>query len=187
MNLFPGSQFNTQMLDSPVAQDFVSPMPATSQETNTPTMQPPDRFQRPSLSNTPDPKSGPPSFLSRTGSHDHNSMRSNSRPESEKRSSTSVPTRMSLASLQNQQPVAQDPAQDLPKDVLNNQLQEFNKASWQVPSGGFPSTMHQNPHMKTQFKNAYSSTGFDMLGVLVGPKTDYGIHTHTQANKIRCE
>jgi hypothetical protein len=27
--------------------------------------------------------------------------------------------------------------------------------------------MTSNPHMKTQFKNAYSSTGFDMLGVLV--------------------
>jgi hypothetical protein len=75
---------------------------------------------------------------------------------------------MSLASLKNQQPVAQDPAQDLPKEVLNKQLEDFNnKIPWSAPAGGFPSTMHQNPHMKTQFKNAYSSTGFDMLGVLV--------------------
>ena len=27
--------------------------------------------------------------------------------------------------------------------------------------------MHSNPHVNPQFKNAYSSTGFDMLGVLV--------------------
>lgn len=73
---------------------------------------------------------------------------------------------MTLASLRNQQPVAQDPAQDLPKDVINKQLRESN-VPWPTPAGGFPSTMHQNPHMKTQFKNAYSSTGFDMLAVLV--------------------
>ena len=32
-----------------------------------------------------------------------------------------------------------------------------------------PSSMNSRPHMETSFKNAYSSTGFDMLGVLVRP------------------
>lgn len=38
---------------------------------------------------------------------------------------------------------------------------------WETPEGGWPSTMVGRPHMQTQHKNAYSSTGFDMLGVLV--------------------
>ena len=170
MDLFPGSQFNGPMLDSPINQDFVGPMPAAISEnnsSNTSTMQSQEHFKRPALSNTPEAKSGRSSFMSRTGSQDQGSMRTNSRSQSEQHSSTSVPSRMSLASLKNQQPVAQDPAQDLPKDVINKQLQEFNKIPWSTPAGGFPSTMHQNPHTKTQFKNAYSSSGFDMLGVLV--------------------
>jgi hypothetical protein len=170
MNLFPGSQFNDPMLDSPINQDFVGPMPAaTSDNTqnNTPTMQPQEQFKRPSLSHTPETKSGRSSFLGRAGSQDLGSIRNNSRAPSEQHSSTSVPTRMSLASMKNQQPIAQDPAQDLPKELLNKRLQESNEIPWSTPTGGFPSTMHDNPHMKTQFKNAYSSTGFDMLGVLV--------------------
>ncbi|CAN9086653.1 unnamed protein product [Alternaria alternata] len=166
MNMFPGNQFNTPMLDSPLNQDFVGPMPAAPQGNNTPSGQAQDQFKRPSLNNTPEVKSGRSSFLSRTTSQDQSSMRSTSRPQSEHRSSNSVPTRMTLASLQNQQPIGQDPAQDLPKEVMNKQLQD-SKIPWQQPAGGFPSTMHQNPHMKTQFKNAYSSTGFDMLGVLM--------------------
>jgi hypothetical protein len=34
MNLFPGSQFNDPMLDSPINQDFVGPMPAATPDTN---------------------------------------------------------------------------------------------------------------------------------------------------------
>jgi hypothetical protein len=44
-----------------------------------------------------------------------------------------------------------------------------------VPEGGsWPSTMVNKPHMQSAYKNAYSSTGFDMLGVLVG-----SIHSYT--------
>jgi len=38
---------------------------------------------------------------------------------------------------------------------------------WQAQEGGWPSTMVKKPHMQTSYKNAYSSTGFDMLSVLV--------------------
>ena len=38
---------------------------------------------------------------------------------------------------------------------------------WETPEGGWPSTMVNKPHQQTSYKNAYSSTGFDMLGVLV--------------------
>ncbi|RMX96090.1 hypothetical protein D0867_13269, partial [Hortaea werneckii] len=38
---------------------------------------------------------------------------------------------------------------------------------WEAPEGGWPSTMINKPHMHSSYKNAYSSTGFDMLGVLM--------------------
>lgn len=38
---------------------------------------------------------------------------------------------------------------------------------WEPMEGGWPSTMVGRPHMQSAYKNAYSSTGFDMLGVLV--------------------
>ncbi|KAH0379327.1 hypothetical protein KCU92_g8230, partial [Aureobasidium melanogenum] len=46
----------------------------------------------------------------------------------------------------------------------NPNNQGFN---WPTPEGGWPSTMTGKPHMHSQYKNAYSSTGFDMLGVLM--------------------
>jgi hypothetical protein len=46
----------------------------------------------------------------------------------------------------------------------NANSQNFN---WDTPDGGWPSTMVNRPHMQSSYKNAYSSTGFDMLGVLV--------------------
>ncbi|KAK4549276.1 hypothetical protein LTR36_007735 [Oleoguttula mirabilis] len=39
--------------------------------------------------------------------------------------------------------------------------------AWEAPEGGWPSTMSGKPHMQSIYKNAYSSTGFDMLGVLM--------------------
>lgn len=38
---------------------------------------------------------------------------------------------------------------------------------WSAGEQGWPSTMVGRPHMQTSYKNAYSSSGFDMLGVLV--------------------
>lgn len=40
-----------------------------------------------------------------------------------------------------------------------------------TPEGGWPSTISGRPHMQSEYKNAYSSTGFDMLGVLVSCQT----------------
>lgn len=170
MNMFPTNQFSTSMMDSPVTQEFIGPMPAPGQDAGQSSMQSQDRFKHPSLSNTPETRSGASGMPSRTSSQDQSSMRSQSRPQSEQHSSSkssNLPTQMSLASLQNQQPIALEPGQDLPKEKMN-QLSNF-KLPWSPPAEGFPSTMHQNPHMKTQFKNAYSSTGFDMLGILVRP------------------
>lgn len=47
---------------------------------------------------------------------------------------------------------------------INPNSQNF---PWDTPDGGWPSTMMGKPHTSSIYKNAYSSTGFDMLGVLV--------------------
>jgi PAS domain-containing protein len=169
MNLFPGNnQFNPHMTDSPVAKEFIGPMPAPPHDGNITTLQSQDRLKRASTSNTPEARSTASNMPSRASSQDQSSKRSNSRPHSEQHSSsrsTNFPTQMSLTSLKNQQPIALNPEQDLPRENMN-QINDF-KLPWTPPTGGFPSTMHSNPHMKTQFKDAYSSTGFDMLGVLM--------------------
>ncbi|KAF2033362.1 white collar-1 transcript variant 1 [Setomelanomma holmii] len=168
MSLLPNNQFNTQMMDSPVSQEFIGPMPAPNQDGPIPALQSLDVFKQSSMSNTPEGRSGASGMPSRSSSQDQTSMRSNSRPHSEPHSSSksaNLPTQMSLASLKNQQPIQQEPGLDLSKERMN-QMSD-TKVQWNPPTGGFPSTMHSNPHMKTQFKNAYSSTGFDMLGVLM--------------------
>jgi hypothetical protein len=181
LSMFPNAQFSPPMMDSPVNQEFVGSLPGSAQNSTVTGLQQQDQFKRPTMSNTPEARSGASGMASRTSSQDQQSMRSVSRPKSEQHSSSqgnNVPTQMSLNSLKNQQPIALDPAQDLPSEKMN-QIDDF-KLPWNPPAGGFPSTMHANPHMKTQFKNAYSSTGFDMLGVLIrvaqrpDPKVDIG-------------
>jgi PAS domain-containing protein len=144
-------------------------------------------FNSPSMSGTPDGRSGPsgPSLPSRQNSHGQGQgqgqSRSSSRQQSEQRHDTNngaSATQLSLSSLENQKPIALDPTKDLPKEELDR-IKNM-KLPWQEPPGGFPSMMNSNPHMKTQFKNAYSSSGFDMLGVLMrvatrpNPQIDIG-------------
>ena len=55
-----------------------------------------------------------------------------------------------------------------PVPVNRNNYNPNNQGfEWEAAEGGWPSTMVNKPHMHTSYKNAYSSTGFDMLGVLV--------------------
>ncbi|KAF2466705.1 white collar [Lindgomyces ingoldianus] len=173
MNMFSGSQFGNTMMDSPIAQEFASPLSPSDQ--NLANLQAPDQYGNGSMAGggTPDVRSGIPS---RTNSREQSSARSNSRPQSEPHSSSqSIPTQMSASSLQVQEPVAPPPPQDLNVDTFSQ-----IKFPWTTPPGGFPSTMTSNPHMNTPFKNAYSSTGFDMLGVLMrvatrpNPQIDIG-------------
>ncbi|KAF2129756.1 blue light regulator 1 [Dothidotthia symphoricarpi CBS 119687] len=186
MNMYQNNQFNSPMMGSPLNPDVVRPMPVPRQDANMSAMQPRDRFKSESQSATPEARSvsGPPAHLSRSSSQDQSSICSTSRPQSVQHSSSKgadFPTQMSITSLKNQQPVAQNPEIDLPRDKLDK-LQNLvnNNLPWATPQGGFPSTMNSNPHMKTQFKNAYSSTGFDMLGVLIrvatrqNPQIDIG-------------
>lgn len=171
--MFPNNnnnQFHNNMMNSPVIPDFGNPMRNPGRDSNSAGMQSQDRFKHPSMSNTPETVSTTSGGMpSRTSSgQDQAGMRMHSRPQSEHHSSSkgsNMPTQMSLTSLKNQQPVGLDGATDMSKEKMDR-MAGF-KQKWSPPAGGFPSTMHQNPHMKTQFKNAYSSTGFDMLGILV--------------------
>ncbi|KAH8724575.1 white collar-1 transcript variant 1 [Phaeosphaeriaceae sp. PMI808] len=168
LNLFSNNQFNPHMMDSPVNQDFIGPMPAPNQDNTISNLQHHVHLERPSMSNTPETGSGASGQPSHTSSQDQANMRSDSRAHSEQHSSSrtnNFPNQMSLSSHNNQQPIASDSRQDNPKENPN-QMDGFQLA-WKPPAGSFPSTMHSNLHMKTRFKNAYSSTGFDMLGVLM--------------------
>jgi len=183
MNMFPSSAFGPSMMDSPVHQEF-SPHPATTRDsssngnnngnkTNNMTnksipMHPADHQYRSGSSNaTPDTR---PGGSTRHNSQDQNTMRSASRSQSETQSSSKgAAQQMSQASLKNQEPVQLPPGQELSQEQYDQASYTTAKFSWPAPPGGFPSTKDKNPHMKTQFKNAYSSTGFDMLGVLVSP------------------
>lgn len=160
INMFPNTQFAPQMMDSPITQDFTSPMPAPPQETATAAnIRPVDQFGSRTMSNTSD---AAPAIHSRAGSQDQNASRSISRTHSDsKPTPPSIQSQISPPPPSNQKTVAMAVQQDGTVDFAQM------KFPWTVPTGGFPSTMNSNPHMNTQFKNAYSSTGFDMLGVLV--------------------
>ncbi|UJO23570.1 White collar 1 protein [Fulvia fulva] len=51
--------------------------------------------------------------------------------------------------------------------TTNNYNPNNQNFPWEEREGGWPSTMVGKPHMHSAYKNAYSSTGFDMLGVLM--------------------
>lgn len=56
-----------------------------------------------------------------------------------------------------------------PVPVKSNNYTPNNQGfSWKPAEGGWPSTMVGRPHIQTAYNNAYSATGFDMVGVLVG-------------------
>lgn len=48
----------------------------------------------------------------------------------------------------------------------NRKAANSHALPWPTPAGGWPSSMAGRTHTQTQYKNAYSSSGFDMLGVL---------------------
>lgn len=62
----------------------------------------------------------------------------------------------------------QDNGADVPVSSAKTYNPNNQGFDWEQPTGGWPGSMAgARPHMQTQYKNAYSSTGFDMLGVLV--------------------
>lgn len=203
MHMFGNGQFGSQMLDSPIntndtpinqGADFIGPLPApqrgsqlvaqhqydstSSQDRSQSQNHVQDSLKSPSMNNTPDAQSNT-SLLSRhnSGMDQSRSSREQSHHQPDNKNNTSAATQLSLTSLDHQRPIAQDPTLDLSSQKLE---QLKSRIPWPEPPGGFPSTMHAKPHMQTQFKNAYSSSGFDMLGVLMrvatrpNPEIDIG-------------
>lgn len=166
LNMFSNQQFAGSMVDSSDAPDFATPTGAPPPNPNV-TLQRPSLYRNESstatvtTATTPDMRSLDPS---RTNSQEQGSQRSSSRPQSERHHSSADPSQLSRQSLQNQQPIALPTEQAVDVDAANN-----SRFPWRTPPGGFPSLKDSKPHTKTQYKNAYSSTGFDMLGVLVCP------------------
>lgn len=155
MNLFTQPPFSSPITNSPVNQDFAASIQGTPQEPTNPTLQPPEQFGAGSESTTPGIRSTMPS---RTNSQEQ-SVRSSSRPQSNPLLSQSSSNQISTTSTFGPEP---PPQTQTTIEAVNRQ-----KFPWVTPPEGFPSTMHNRPHMESQYKNAYSSTGFDMLGVLM--------------------
>ncbi|KAK7519950.1 blue-light-activated transcription factor [Phyllosticta citriasiana] len=173
MNMFSGPQFASPMMGSPIGQDMNDSMQAALQD--------------------PGGSAGPGSMDLNVGS-EHNSMspdlpRRDSREQSVPKSAhssrpppaTSQPQTLPDAPTSNAPFGPEPPTQmvsaagsamspQLPWVTPSGMTADFQQHNDQrlIPTtGGFPSTMHNRPHMETQFKNVYSSTGFDMLGVLM--------------------
>lgn len=135
--------------------------------------------QRPSLQHQLSRQSSQP-FAAASPQHSGNNatgeIQNNGRPTTERQQSTSAGFQ---GQIQNPQPGStQDrgmgrvtdgydgingPVPMKPRDYNPNN-QNF---PWTPEGGSWPSTMVGKPHMDSAYKNAYSSTGFDMLGVLV--------------------
>ncbi|KAF2018492.1 white collar-1 transcript variant 2 [Aaosphaeria arxii CBS 175.79] len=176
MNLISARQFSNSMMGSPVAQDFNVPLPGPRPDPSSLTPLPhTDQFNASPMGGTPDLRANLPS---RPNSQEQSSGRSSAQPLSEQQpSSQSTPHVHPTTSIHPQErptPIR------LPKQEPSQEIYNGIKLPWTAPPGGFPSTMTSNPHMKTQFKNVYSSTGFDMLGVLMrvatrqNPQIDIG-------------
>ncbi|OQO12447.1 hypothetical protein B0A48_03089 [Cryoendolithus antarcticus] len=55
-----------------------------------------------------------------------------------------------------------------PIPISNENFNPNNQGfAWEPREGGWPSTLAGKPHSQTSYRGAYSSTGFDMLGVLM--------------------
>ncbi|KAF1966759.1 hypothetical protein BU23DRAFT_311302 [Bimuria novae-zelandiae CBS 107.79] len=181
MNMFPSSAFGSAIMGSPTAQDFAAGPQASTPQDRSMGMQSRESYRRDSSSTTPNVRANMPA---RTPSHDQKPVHSEPRSQSDNGSTPHHPSQdassMSKASLENQRPIQLYPGRQLSQQGYEAAAYAKNSVPWMTPLGGLPSTKDKNPHMKTQFKNAYSSTGFDMLGVLMrvatrpNPQIDIG-------------
>jgi hypothetical protein len=176
MNVYSGTHFSTTMMESPVAQDF---MPVVSQDSGAANRQVAEHYHDRSLSATPDARSGKPT---RSVSQEQTSTRSSSQSQGEQQPTPdSLHNQAQNVSVPRQDSTNRPSQSDGPSDSFNQM-----RFPWRTPPGmslpsifmsmclpanvtpgGFPSVKDQKPHTTTQYKNAYSSTGFDMLAVLV--------------------
>ena len=170
MNMFsPHNQQFNSMMESPVSQDYTNAVTVTAQDRTPRAFPNQAQFRSGQVSSSNDTPTTVPSRNS-------NLAQSNGISTSRSHSSNSL-TPQSSAPIQSvSDTVAPPPRNEVPVDEFSRMKFPFH-----APPGGFPSTMNSNPHMQTTtFKNVYSSTGFDMLGVLMrvatrpNPEIDIG-------------
>ncbi|OCK84408.1 white collar-1 transcript variant 2 [Lepidopterella palustris CBS 459.81] len=157
MNMFPQAQFASPMINSPETPGFTTSMQGLAQDSAGTNLQTRERFSSGSGNATPDKRSA---MSSRTNSQEQQDVSSNSRPHSNplsvQSSSNPMPT---ISTFAPGPPPETQPAIEPTTQTM---------FAWAAPPEGFPSTLPgSRPHMESQYKNAYSSTGFDMLGVLM--------------------
>lgn len=156
MQMYSQAQFASPLMGSPIGPDFTDPMHPI-----------PDAGEN----------AGPGSMDLNIASeatpelHRHDSQEQHSAPQSAPQSAhSSRPQNGNMSQAQSvpspshngNTPYGSERPQPIPNVTPMGQ-----QLPWTTPPGGFPSTMSKRPHMETQFKNVYSSTGFDMLGVLM--------------------
>ncbi|KAF2237429.1 hypothetical protein EV356DRAFT_521522 [Viridothelium virens] len=156
MDAYQSDQF-TSMGASPMPPKVTGPtQPSLPKDTSgggTPSTSREQRGSKDNQSSTEvvhDPSRSQSFDLART-----NSVQSTPQPQSQNQVSSQI-----LANHQHQQPQNRQNPQTA-------NIASLGKFPWADPPDGWPSTMHGRPHMNSQYKNAYSSTGFDMLGVLM--------------------
>ncbi|EON65167.1 hypothetical protein W97_04404 [Coniosporium apollinis CBS 100218] len=153
LNMFSQQQFQSPIIHSPLHQSFSGSIQGPPQDPGGGNADRKEQFAKPDSQITrPDLQS------SRTTSGEQ-SIRSTSRRQSGSASTQGQPVQAESHSQ------GSDPSSQI-KQHLDDM--DPSKFPWQLPQSSLPSTMNQNPHTNhTQWKNIYSSTGFDMLGVLM--------------------
>ncbi|KAF2199756.1 blue light regulator 1 [Delitschia confertaspora ATCC 74209] len=161
MNMFSHAQFSGSMMNSPISHDFGSHYGGQPHDSVIRGFQSLGQYRNGPMNTAPERPSG---ASPHKGTQEQNSAKPGPHPHLEERkSSKSTPSQTSTPLQSSSSGTAHPPQQhDVPVDEFS-QL----KFPWETPAGGFPSTMEKNPHVNTEFKNAYSSTGFDMLRALM--------------------
>ncbi|KAF2459400.1 hypothetical protein BDY21DRAFT_282588 [Lineolata rhizophorae] len=166
LNMFNPPQFGSPMVNSPIQQDFSQPLSAGPRD-----------LQAAALDQT--------STLSAQNTHTSNGKASQPGVVGPELGMQTEPSAQAMVNSVRSAQVDDAPSAfgPLPPPQAEPGFTvgpNGQKLPWVTPPEGFPSTMNARPHMNTEFKNAYSATGFDMLGVLMrvasrpNPEIDIG-------------
>lgn len=186
MSMYNQAQFNQNMNTSPMHPGTpqgrpIGPPRVASNQSGTASTQN-SKSQRPTMvhqlsrtqssaSFTPDPQHG--------GNTSSGEVRQSQQPQKPQQSRQQGTNTGFQGQIQNPQPGStQDRGMGRAGDGFDGvngplplQPKQYNPNNqnfpWVPEGGSWPSTMVNKPHMQSAYKNAYSSTGFDMLGVLV--------------------
>lgn len=153
INTYGAGHFGSPLVESPMNNDFSAPLNLHSQEARPGSIDVKQRFA------TPD-NSGATTDMASEGARGQNA----------RTMSMNQPNKSTPKLTGNTQQVSsyrQPLSSQVPSNVGQTDQSVTLKSPWPAPPGGIPSAMHGKTNMESQFKNAYSSTGFDMLGVLM--------------------